>query len=66
MIDEGDWEQARDKLRDDILKKTDGCANTRQPDKDDWILTCEDQAKVYPLVKSAIELLERLLQQQSE
>ena len=62
MLDEGLYQDALDKLRNDILKKTDGCANTGQPDKNDWILTCEDQQKVYPLVLRAIELLERLLQ----
>ena len=62
MIDEGLYQDALNKLRNDILKKTDGCTNTGQPDKNDWILTCEDQQKVYPLVLRAIELLERLLQ----
>jgi hypothetical protein len=62
MIDEGLYQDALNKLKHDILKKTDGCANTGQPDKNDWILTCEDQQKVYPLVLRAIELLERLVQ----
>ena len=62
MLDQGLYQDALDKLRNDILKKTDGCANTGQPDKNDWILTCEDQAKVYPLVVRAIELLQRLLE----
>ena len=62
MIDEGLYQDALDKLRNDILQKTDGCANTGQPDKNDWILTCEDQEKVYPLVVRAIELLQRLLE----
>jgi hypothetical protein len=61
MIDEGLYQDALNKLKNDILQKTDGCAETGQPDKNDWILTCEDQEKVYPLVLRAIELLERLL-----
>jgi len=61
-LDEVLYQDALAKLRNDILKKTDGCANTGQPDKNDWILTCEDQAKVYPLVLRAIELLQRLLE----
>jgi hypothetical protein len=61
MIEEGLYEEALDKLQDDILQKTDGCANEGAPDKNDWILTCEDQEKVYPLIVSAIELLESLL-----
>ena len=62
QLDEGLYQNLLDKLKNDILKKTDGCANTGQPDKNDWILTCEDQQKVYPLVLRAIELLERLIQ----
>lgn len=62
MLDEGFYQDALDKLRNDILKKTDGCAGAGQPDKNDWILTCEDQEKVYPWVLRAIELLEKLLE----
>jgi hypothetical protein len=50
------------KLQNDILKKTDGCANDGEPDKKDWILTCEGQEKLYPLILRAIELLERLIE----
>ena len=62
MMYEGLYEDALDKLQNDILKKTDGCAETDAPDATDWILTCEDQAKVYPLVMRAIELLQRLVE----
>jgi Leucine-rich repeat (LRR) protein len=62
QLDEGLYQNLLDKLQNDILKKTNGCAETGQPDKNDWILTCEDQQKVYPLVLRAIELLERLVQ----
>jgi len=61
MIAEGSYEDALSKLEHDILKKTDGCDETGAPDKNDWILMCEDQADVYPLVTRAIELLQRLV-----
>ncbi len=48
------------KLKHDILSKIDGCASTGKPDKDDWIITCEAQQKLYPLVLEAIQLLQSL------
>ena len=62
MIDEGYYEDALDKLENDILQKTNGCAETGEPDRNDWVETCEEQSQVYPLVIEAIELLERLIQ----
>jgi hypothetical protein len=32
------------------------------PDKTDWIIACQDQEKVYPLILIAIELLVKLLE----
>jgi len=61
MIDAGLYQKALDKLENDILKKTDGCAETGMPDSNDWIITCEAQAEVYPIVVHAIELLESLI-----
>jgi len=55
------YQDALMKLRHDILPKTDGCALRGQPDKDDWITTCEAQQKVYPLVLQTIQLLEKLI-----
>jgi hypothetical protein len=55
MIDEGLYEDALSMLENDILQKTNGCAETGQPDKDDWIVTCEGQNKLYPLVVETIE-----------
>jgi len=43
-IAEGSYQDALDKLQNDILKKTDGCALTGAPDSTDWLLKCEDQA----------------------
>ncbi len=49
-----DCRDALEQLQHDILSKLDGCAKTGAPHKKDWIKTCEDQAKVYPLVVEAI------------
>jgi hypothetical protein len=61
MIEEGDYEGALDKLENDILPKTDGCANQGSPDNNDWIETCDAQAELYAIVTQAIELLRELL-----
>jgi hypothetical protein len=61
MIDQGFYQDALDKLQNDILNKTNGCAETGEPDRNDWIETCEEQSQVYPLVIEAIELLENLI-----
>jgi hypothetical protein len=60
-IDRGFYDEALDKLQNDILQKTNGCAEIGEPDKNDWIITCEAQGQVYPLIMEAIELLEALI-----
>ena len=57
MIDEDLYEEALSMLENDILQKTNGCAETGQPDKNDWIVTCEEQKEIYP---SVIETIERV------
>jgi hypothetical protein len=43
-------------LQNDLIKKTDGCAlSAHQPDKDDWIVTCEAPGKVYPELMYIVE-----------
>jgi len=61
LIETASYQEAHDKLQSDILGKTDGCAKTGAPDKNDWIRTCDSQAKIYPLIIEAIELLEHLI-----
>jgi hypothetical protein len=61
MIDEGLHTEALDKLQNDILKRTNGCADIGEPDENDWIRTYEGQGLVYPLIVEAIELLEGLM-----
>jgi len=61
MIDEGAYQGALNKLENDILGKTDGCAETASPDKNDWIVNCPAQNQVYPLIIEAMGLLENLV-----
>ena len=60
MIDAGRYQKALDKLVN-ILKKTDGCAKTGMPDKNDLIITCGAQAGVYPVVVHCIEIMACLI-----
>ncbi len=62
LIDQGLYQDALDKLRNDVLGKTDGCAASSPgaPDKNDWLVTCDAQNQIYPIVMNAIYLLENL------
>lgn len=60
LIDQGLYADALDKLENDILKKTDGCATSGSPDRNDWIQDCDDQSLIYPLIMDAISLLKEL------
>ncbi|MHC4544599.1 MAG: TolC family protein [Planctomycetota bacterium] len=62
MIDEGLYEDALSMLENDILQKTNGCAETGQPDKNDWIVTCEEQNKLYPIVIETIERVNSIIE----
>jgi len=62
MIEEGNYTGALSKLRNDILTKTNGCAEMGQPDKNDWIITCEQQSQVYPLVIETIDHVKGLME----
>jgi len=62
MIDAGVYTGALSKLENDILPKTDGCAESGESDKSDWIITCEEQAVVYPLVMETIEYVKSLIE----
>ena len=54
-IETGNYAGALGQLRNDIGGKTDGCATTGAPDKNDWIFDCETQSQIYPLVLIAIQ-----------
>lgn len=58
MIEQEQYQGALDKLTNDILTKTDGCANGGEPDKNDWIKTCAEQEAVYNLLLEAISIVE--------
>jgi hypothetical protein len=62
MIDAGNYQAALKKLENDILGKTDGCANSGQPDKNDWIETCQQQGQIYPLIMETIAYVESLME----
>jgi len=62
MIDAGRYAEALAKLENDILQKTDGCANGGEPDKNDWIRSCDEQEQVYGVVMETIEDLKSLME----
>ena len=62
MIDEALYEDAWDKLSNDILHKMDGCHYEGEPDKNDWLITCTGQETLFPLVTNAMGLLENLIE----
>jgi len=61
MLDEGLFTEALDILENDILERTNGCANSGEPDENDWITTYDGQGEVYPLVMEVIEFLESFI-----
>jgi hypothetical protein len=63
QIQKGAYEEALQKLEQDILAKLDGCAvrTPPTPDPNDWIINCSAQGQVYPLILEAIDLLESLV-----
>jgi len=58
QIEQGLFQQALDKLENDILGKLNGCSEGGAPDRNDWITDCGAQAQVYPLIIEAIGLIE--------
>lgn len=52
------YNSAIQKLKNDILPKTDGCAASGAPDNNDWITACETQAEFYGPIVSMIEMLQ--------
>jgi hypothetical protein len=57
MVDEGAFDDAGDKLENDVMKKTNGFAETGAVDKNDWIVTGPAQDQVYPLLLAASDYL---------
>jgi len=56
-MEAGKYSDALGQLQNDILGKTDGCTTSGAPDKNDWIVDCPDQSKVYtPLLNIIAEV----------
>jgi hypothetical protein len=55
-IEQGLYSQAQS-LLGGILKKMDGCSKKGVPDNNDWIITCDAQDQVYPVILGAIDEL---------
>jgi hypothetical protein len=62
LINQGSNQEALDKLQNDILGKTNGCATSGSPDANDWITSCAAQSPVYAKVAEAIAKLSAILQ----
>ena len=60
LIEQGAYAEALDKLQNDLLGKTDGCATSGSPDKNDWIEDCTSQGQIYPLIMEGIEYVTEL------
>jgi hypothetical protein len=61
LVDQGDYEEALDKLTNDLQGKTDGCAVGGGPDRNDWIRDCDAQANIHSLILDAIGLINDIL-----
>lgn len=61
-IDNERYSEAYDKIQNDILRKTDGCADTGNPDKNDWIKDCGSQEIIYSDLMEILEYLNDLLE----
>ncbi len=61
MVQQGQFNDAYGQMKNDIIKKTDGCAATGAPDNNDWVKDCSAQNEFYPLLMDALGLLEDLL-----
>jgi PKD repeat protein len=59
-IEAGQYQEALGQLQHDLLAKTDGCATSGAPDKNDWIKSCENQAAVYQELQKIITMLQQL------
>lgn len=60
LVEQGAYAEALNKLQNDLLDKTDGCATSGTPDKNDWLQDCGDQEQLYPLITEAIGYLENM------
>jgi len=61
IIEQENYATALGKLDNDVLEHTDGCVESGGPDSNDWIITCEGQSQVYPLISEAMGYLQNLI-----
>ena len=61
IINQENYVTAIGKLENDILERINGCIVSGVPDNDDWIITCEGQGQVYPLISEARGHLQNLI-----
>jgi hypothetical protein len=61
MIERGNYAEALDKVNNDILAKTNGCATAGASDKNDWITDCATQAQVYPYLIEVMTMLQQMV-----
>jgi hypothetical protein len=61
QVERGDYVQARNKLVNDVMAKTSGCAASGAPDNNDWIETCGAQGQIYPLFVEILTILNELI-----
>lgn len=57
LVDQGEHYESLEKLNNDVLRKVDGCAESGEPDKNDWIKDCAAQEAVSLPLQEAINLL---------
>lgn len=60
-IESGNFAAAKGQLENDILGKTDGCANSGAPDKNDWVKDCATQGIIYGQILDIIAKIEALM-----
>jgi hypothetical protein len=56
-IENGQLQDARNKLTHDLLAKYDGCYLHGVADKNDWVKNCAEQLPIYHQIQRAIDLL---------
>lgn len=57
-VEREEYHLALQKLRVEVLRRTDGCARDGAPDADDLITDCAAQQEIYPLVMETIAMIE--------
>lgn len=60
MVEAGYLADARNKLANDVLQKTDGCQSTGQPDKNDWVRDCSSQGSLTPHITASLQVLDSM------